>query len=225
MRLGVAYALVSVLGFDVAVGIILFAAAGRFDLPMFWAYLAALLVLCLLASIVIFLRSPDLVKERMHPGKGERDPLTVRAMLVLCTAQYAIAGVDVGRYRWTGAVPLGLQVVALLGVIAGLAFAFWATAVNRFFSSAVRIQADRGQQVITSGPYRFIRHPGYTGALVYLLCGSVALGSWWSLAPMLVMTALMIRRTMIEDRMLQHDLAGYSEYVRNVRYRLVPGVW
>ena len=222
---GMALIVVSVLGFGVAAGIVLFGVAGRFDLPMFWAYLATLIVVCLLAFIRLLRRSPDLVQERFHPGKGERDPITALAAFVLFAAQYVVAGLDAGRYHWSGTMPVGLQIAGLAAAVAGLIFAFWAMDVNPFFSSAVRLQQDRGQRVIASGPYRFVRHPGYTGALVYVWCVSVALGSWWSLWPILVVTIAMIRRTVIEDNMLRRDLVGYAEYAQKTRYRLAPGLW
>jgi protein-S-isoprenylcysteine O-methyltransferase Ste14 len=101
----------------------------------------------------------------------------------------------------------------------------WAMLVNRFFSRAVRLQPDRGQQVVTSGPYRLVRHPGYSGGLLLLLSGGFALGSWIAMVPILLMLPLMVRRTLIEERMLANALPGYTEYMRQVRFRIIPGVW
>ena len=96
---------------------------------------------------------------------------------------------------------------------------------NRFFSSVVRIQTDRGHSVQTGGPYALIRHPGYAGALLYDLAAPLLLGSWWGLIPAAVTVALVILRTRLEDRKLQTELDGYAEYAARVRYRLVPGIW
>jgi protein-S-isoprenylcysteine O-methyltransferase Ste14 len=118
-----------------------------------------------------------------------------------------------------------VQIAGLIGYALGMGLGIWSMLVNPFFSSAVRIQADRGQYVIAAGPYRLVRHPGYSGGLLFLLCSGLALGSWWSILPMLFGVAGLIRRTRLEDRMLQKDLAGYSDYAQKVRYRLVPGLW
>ena len=115
--------------------------------------------------------------------------------------------------------------LALVGYAAGMALAVCAMAANRFFSPVVRIQHERGHTLVTSGPYRFVRHPGYVGAILASLCGGVALGSWWSLVPLAPFAALFLRRTAVEDRMLRADLDGYAGYAERVRYRLVPGLW
>ena len=107
----------------------------------------------------------------------------------------------------------------------GMALTTWAMLVNRFFSSAVRLQPDRGQQVVTSGPYRLVRHPGYSGGLLLLLCVGLGPGSWIAIASILLVPPLMVRRTLIEERMLASALPGYADYMQRVRSRIVPGVW
>ena len=106
-----------------------------------------------------------------------------------------------------------------------MALSVYAMASNRFFSPVVRIQHERGHTLVTSGPYRFVRHPGYVGAILASACGGVALGSWWSLVPLAPFAALFLRRTAVEDRMLRADLDGYAGYAERVPYRLVPGRW
>ena len=96
---------------------------------------------------------------------------------------------------------------------------------NRFFSTMVRIQADRGQTVATAGPYRYVRHPGYVGYSVSFFGMALALGSLWALVPAVLMACLLVVRTALEDRTLQDELAGYTDYARQVRYRLLPGIW
>jgi protein-S-isoprenylcysteine O-methyltransferase Ste14 len=110
-------------------------------------------------------------------------------------------------------------------VAAATALPAWALTVNRFFSSDARIQRDRGHQVVTDGPYRFVRHPGYAGSMLLALAMPLALGSWWSYLPALAAAALMLRRLLIEDRMLRAELEGYADYAARVRWRLLPGVW
>jgi protein-S-isoprenylcysteine O-methyltransferase Ste14 len=101
----------------------------------------------------------------------------------------------------------------------------WAMRVNRFFSSAVRIQRERGQHVITDGPYRLVRHPGYTASLVVALTCGVALGSWLAASLCWLGVPMLLWRTVIEDRMLRRELSGYAEYAARVNWRLLPGVW
>jgi len=211
--------------FFVGVGAVLFASAGTLGVPAFWAYLGEVILLSIVTLVFVNKRSPDLIAERLHPGAGEQDRIFMTAGVLLSIAHYTIAGADVGRFHRSDSVPFGVQVTGFVGIAAGFCFIAWAMLVNPFFSSAVRMQEDRGQHVITSGPYRFVRHPGYTGGLLYLLCSGVALGSWLSTLPMAAMLPLLIRRTIIEDRMLRLQLTGYTEYARSVRYRILPGIW
>jgi protein-S-isoprenylcysteine O-methyltransferase Ste14 len=114
---------------------------------------------------------------------------------------------------------------ALVLFAAALGLTTWAMNTNRFFSPVIRIQRERGHHLITTGPYRYIRHPGYLAAVISWVFGSFALGSWWAMVPAGVCILILLRRTIIEDRFLHAELAGYAEYARTVRYRWVPGVW
>ena len=200
----------------------LFASAGRIDLPWFWAVLA---VHSALLTVGMSSIDPDLRRERLKPGPGGRDRYLRLIALPFILAHLIVAGLDVGRIHWTGPVPGGVQAVALFGYAAGMALSVCAMINNRFFSPVVRIQHERGHTLVTSGPYRFVRHPGYVGAILACACGGVALGSWWSLVPLAPFAALFLRRTAVEDRMLRADLDGYAGYATRVRYRLVPGLW
>ena len=209
----------------VAMAVVLFGGVGTLAVPMFWAYLALFAVLCLTASAAVYLLSPDLVKERVRPGEGEQDRVTVRALNLLMFVQLLLAGLDVRRLHWSATVPFPLQILGLVGFAIGMGLTTWAMLVNRFFSSAVRLQPDRGQQVVSSGPYRLVRHPGYSGGLLLLLSAGVALGSWIAMVPILLIVPLMVRRTLIEERMLARALPGYANYMQRVRSRIIPGVW
>jgi protein-S-isoprenylcysteine O-methyltransferase Ste14 len=171
------------------------------------------------------LADPGLARERLRPGPGGRDYATVIATTPLWLVSFVVAGLDVGRFHWSDSVPPALQAVGLVLFAAAMVVETWAVAVNRFFSSVVRIQRDRGHHVITTGPYRYVRHPGYAGALLLFLGGGLALGSWLALLLNLAMIPAMIRRTVIEDRSLRQELEGYAQYAEKVRYRLIPGVW
>ncbi len=203
-------------------GALVFGSAGRIDLPWIWAWFAVNL------SVMIFTArhiDQSLMAERMRPGPGGTDrKLRLMAMPFLI-AHLVVAGLDVGRFHWSDTVPLALQIAGLIGLGLFMALSGWAVTVNRFFSPVVRIQTERGHHLITDGPYRWIRHPGYIAAMISFPCGALALGSWWSLAPMAPIVGLMLRRTIIEDRFLREQLDGYAEYAARVRYRLVPGLW
>lgn len=135
-----------------------------------------------------------------------------------------VAGLD-HRYQWSPEFPLWLIVIGFILLALGYAFATWALAENRFFSSVVRIQTDRGHVVCDSGPYRFVRHPGYSGNIVALFGIVLALGSVWTLIPAAVAFIIAVIRTALEDQTLQKELPGYRDYARRVRYRLLPGIY
>ena len=135
-----------------------------------------------------------------------------------------VAGLD-HRYNWSPEFPLWLIVSGFILISLGYAFAAWALAENRFFSSVVRIQTDRGHVVCDSGPYRFVRHPGYAGNIPPLLGIVLALGSVWTLIPAAVALIITVIRTQLEDRTLQEELPGYRDYAGRVRYRLIPGIY
>jgi protein-S-isoprenylcysteine O-methyltransferase Ste14 len=135
-----------------------------------------------------------------------------------------IAGVD-ARFAWSPDPGPTFRTLGLVGMVASLALATWAMYTNRFFSSAVRLQSDRGHHVVTTGPYRFVRHPGYTGTLCCALSGACALGSWYSFLPLLPALLIVGLRASREERFLSTALDGYAAYMHCVRYRLVPGLW
>jgi protein-S-isoprenylcysteine O-methyltransferase Ste14 len=118
-----------------------------------------------------------------------------------------------------------VQGIALVVVVLGFLWGTWAFVVNAYFSAVVRIQEDRGQTVVQDGPYRFMRHPGYTGGLVAYLAVPVMLGALWALIPAVFLILVLIIRTSMEDKTLQEELPGYSEYAKRTRYRIIPGIW
>jgi protein-S-isoprenylcysteine O-methyltransferase Ste14 len=203
-----------------------FASAGRTGLPLAWAYFlinpGTGVIFCAILEIV----NPRLIAERFKPGPGEQDRVFKIGSSILTVLMLVMAGLDVGRYHWSGPVAPWLQIAALVLVFLGYLFMAWATMTNRFFSSAVRLQTDRGQVLVDSGPYPFVRHPGYTGAIPYLAFGGLALGSWLAtLIAGVPMIVILLRRTLLEDKMLREELAGCKEYAARVKYRLAPGIW
>jgi protein-S-isoprenylcysteine O-methyltransferase Ste14 len=221
----VRYAIRETMGL-VVMAIALFWSAGRTNWWQAWAVLAVMAVWIIGTAFVVLRVNPELLAERLGPRKGAK-PWDVAIMSVLGLTQlvrYVVAGLD-QRFGWTGDFPLAAQVLALAVCVLGYALVVWATASNRFFSQIVRIQTERGHTVVTGGPYRYVRHPAYLGAILYELAVSVLLGSWWSFIPSALGAVLLILRTALEDRVLQAELTGYADYARQVHYRLLPGVW
>lgn len=135
-----------------------------------------------------------------------------------------VAGLD-ALFGWSAPFSLPAKIVALFFILAGYALGTWALLENRFFSAMVRIQTERGHHVVSSGPYRWIRHPGYAGALLTYLATPVFLDARWAFLPAAFITIVLVVRTSLEDKALQEDLEGYRAYVKQTRYRLLPGVW
>jgi protein-S-isoprenylcysteine O-methyltransferase Ste14 len=209
------------------VSMVLFASAGRLDLGMFWAFVVAHSGSHLAMALIVFRGNLDLLRERQRPGEGAKtwDRVILRIYFLLTLALFVVAGLDVGRLHWSDTVPLWGQIVALVGFALSFALNIWAMAVNNFYSRIVRVQQDRGQVVVSEGPYRYVRHPTYIGSILSWVCAALALGSWLALVPVVLIAATFTVRTALEDRTLQAELDGYKAYAQRVRYRLLPGIW
>ncbi len=218
--------LVQTVVFLLLVAAVLFGSAGRFDIPAFWLYLAVVAAASVAGLVLVWLHliDPTLIEERKRPG-GERLGARFVFASLLPFAQLALAGSDRGRFHWSDTVPVLLEVVALLVFAGSWALVLWAMQVNRFFSTVVRLQTDRGHRLVADGPYGFVRHPGYLAGIVLSLASGVALGSWLASAVGILAVPLFLWRTIGEDRFLHANLAGYRDYARRVRFRLVPGLW
>jgi len=205
-------------------GTIAFGAAGTVRWPMMWAFL---LFYVGMMTVNMPLMDRGLLDERLHPKEGVKSWdkwLTGCGLSLLFPIVLVVAGLDYGRYHWSN-IPLAVSVAAFVLYLMATAISLWAMYSNRFFSRYVRIQTERGHHVISDGPYRFVRHPGYVGVFLANLALPIALGSWWALLLSLVSLAGLIVRTALEDRTLREELDGYVEYASRVRYRLIPGVW
>jgi protein-S-isoprenylcysteine O-methyltransferase Ste14 len=217
---------VSLLSYVMIAGI-LFGVAGRWDLPWFWLTVATFAGSHLVSIAIVIRDDPDLARERMKPGAGvpSWDKTVLRLIGILAFANLAVGSLDVGRWRLSDSVPQLLQACGLVGIAAGMAMITWCMVVNSFFAKVVRIQEDRGHHVIDSGPYQYIRHPGYFGWVVLWFSFNLALGSWLAVGGSFLANAVMVVRTSLEDGFLTKNLAGYDEYSQRVRSRLLPGIW
>lgn len=205
---------------------LLFVSAGTIGWWPGWAYIGLYLFLILVNAIVILPNDRGLIEERGRARESMRswDRTFARVTALLGPAILVVGGLN-ERFGWPPTIPLGLQVLGgLVMALAYLLFA-WAMSANRFFSTIVRVQKDRGHTVVSSGPYRFVRHPAYAGSIVLGLATPLLLGSAWALIPGVLTDAAIVVRAGLEDATLQHELEGYAEYAQRVRFRLVPGIW
>jgi protein-S-isoprenylcysteine O-methyltransferase Ste14 len=210
----------------VLVAALLFLAAGRVDWMMGWALVALYGVWVAANAVLLMPSSPALLAERVTHRFSEKqwDNIILGLYGVMTLVKLIVAGLDF-RSGWTLPLPLIVQLSALVIAALGYALVTWAMLANAFFALANRIQTERGHTAATGGPYRYVRHPGYAGSILFELATPILLGSFWALIPGGLSALLMIVRTVLEDRSLQTELAGYPDYARRVRYRLLPGVW
>ncbi len=204
--------------------VLIFALSGRWDLWNVWAYAAIYVAVFSFQDLALFRINRNLLKERYRPSTAGSGQLLVIAGLGLFVLHWSIAGLD-QRFHWSNIVPPAGVVAGLVICAGGLGLSASSALVNPFFSSQVRIQSDRGQRVISAGPYAIVRHPGYAGQLLFAVASGVALNSLFSVVLMVIAVLPIFRRTMVEDRMLRDELAGYADYAAKVRYRLIPGIW
>jgi len=208
--------------FLVLAAVALFASAGTMAIAGFWLYLAIFAAVFVVSFAAL---DPGLLRERMRPG-GKKPPTGLRLFSGVLFVHWIVAGLDRGRFHWSDGIAPWLQGFGLLVVAGGFALCLWAMAVNRFFSSVVRIQTDRGQYVVTTGPYALIRHPGYTAGILIIIASGVALGSWLAAATVVIpMLPFLLYRAITEDGVLLNQLEGYRDYAAHVRWRLLPGIW
>jgi protein-S-isoprenylcysteine O-methyltransferase Ste14 len=208
-------------------GGVLFISAGTLNWSAAWVYLGTYLCVLIVNSLILLPGNKELIAERgkVRTDVKEWDKLLSGAVsLYVPLITFIVCGLDV-RFGWSAQPVWGVQAVALVVLLLGYALVSWAMASNQFFSGAVRIQTERGHVVATSGPYHYVRHPGYTGMLAFTLALPFLLGSVWALIPMALNLGLFVLRTVLEDRTLQAELPGYSAYASQVRYRLLPGIW
>jgi protein-S-isoprenylcysteine O-methyltransferase Ste14 len=193
-----------------------------------WIYAIVLIASFALSRVLAARRHADLLAERArfmeHPDAKPWDRVLAPLVGLGSVLILVVAGLD-ERLDWSPGFGLTAQGVAFLVTLAGLALGSYALIENRFFSGVVRIQHDRGHKVVTGGPYRWVRHPGYVGAALVYLATPVFLDSQWALLPALAFCLVLAVRTALEDRTLQAELPGYREYAHKVHYRLLPGIW
>jgi protein-S-isoprenylcysteine O-methyltransferase Ste14 len=205
---------------------VIFLCAGTLSYLQGWLYIIVMLG-SLLMTYLSVRSNPELINERLNPGKGikywDRIYFALSAPLYLATI--AVGSLDTGRLGLSPEFPPFLYVIASAVYIAGQLVFARARKANNYFSLVVRIQKDRGHKVCESGPYKHIRHPGYLGGLLFTLATPFIFGSLWAVIPTAIGIALILIRTVLEDKTLEKELEGYAEYKKKVRYRMIPYIW
>ena len=221
--------IIVIYGTIVWTALLFFVAAGRIDLPRAWAYAITILLLETVIFYVFLVRYPlltEVVNARgeMKLEKGWDKLFALLYALSTLVLLPIAAGLDVGRFNWSHLGLWGL-VVGLIFLAGAMLFSTWALIENKFFEMGVRVQKERGQKVIMTGPYAIVRHPGYAGMIFLYFSMPLIVGSVYSLFVSLFIALLLIIRTALEDATLQKELEGYVEYTKKTRYRLVPFIW
>lgn len=206
---------------------LLFGSAGTWRWPAAWILVGLLVVLTLVASAVV---DPEVLRERtqltLPSGTKWWDPLVAGSgFVLLAPVALVVAGWDVQRYHWSPPLPMAVRELGLLVHVVGNAIGLWAMQVNRFFVNFVRIQKERGHRVVDTGPYAYVRHPGYAAGIPAFVAAPLFLGSRWALLPAVLGALFFVVRTKLEDDTLQAELPGYRDYAARVRWRLLPGLW
>lgn len=214
------------IGLPLALLVFVFLPAGRLDWAPGWIFIAFLVVSYGIATLIMRRVNPVIfrARSRFQAGTKRWDLILVSLMCLGMIAEIPLGTLDAGRMAWS-AMPISVVILGYILLAAGIALGTWAQAVNRFFEPGVRLQRERGQHVISNGPYTFVRHPGYVSAIMIFAGLALALGSWWALIPAAWASGLLILRTSWEDALLQAELEGYADYARRVRFRLLPGIW
>ena len=204
---------------------VLFGCAGRLDWARGWIFVA-LTTITIALTIPVFQReNPRILRTRLEKTEGAKpfDKVLYAILMSAVVSCFAVAGLDV-RFGWTS-LPFEWSYLGLLLYVAGYIPIGLAMATNPFIERTLRIQAERGHVTVTSGPYRVVRHPMYAGLLLVMAGWPLLLGSTWIYVPYAILAVTLIVRTVLEDRTLRCELAGYEDYTMRTQYRLVPGIW
>lgn len=204
----------------------LFLSSGQLDWAWAWVYIGFYLAAALINATFMLRYSPETIARRAEAtGIKDWDKVVGGLFGVMYfVIILLIAGLD-ARFGWTSQIALVLQIAAIVAFGLGYALFSWGMISNAHFATVVRVQADRGHTVCNTGPYRFVRHPGYIGGIIQSLALPLMLGSLWAFIAGVLAALLLVARTALEDKTLLEELDGYAEYTQQVRYRLLPGVW
>jgi protein-S-isoprenylcysteine O-methyltransferase Ste14 len=218
------------IGQAVITAALLFLGAGSLRWGWGWVFAVVYTACWIGLSIALAFGNPELLNQRGQRvkqatiGTKKWDLLLLSIYFALIFVQPSVAGLD-WRNAWSAPVSALIHIIGNVLMSLGFILLAWSMVVNRYFEPSVRIQKARGHQVMTGGPYRFVRHPGYAGVIIQFLALPIAVGAWAALIPGAIGIVVYVIRTALEDRTLYEELSGYAEYTQQTRYRLIPGVW
>ena len=199
--------------------------ASRLGWTLGWIYVCILIASSTINLAYLLRWNPELIDRRMRFGKGTKTWDKVWLVLFVLAVIGIYVVVDIDARNGGSSSPGGMWLLGFAIFVPGWTLVIWSMVVNPFFEKTVRIQTDHGHRVIDTGPYAYVRHPGYVGIVGWIISTPLLLASSWAFIPALITVLLFVIRTALEDRMLQIELSGYTEYANKVRYRLIPGVW
>jgi protein-S-isoprenylcysteine O-methyltransferase Ste14 len=211
----------------VAMGALLFVAAGTLHWPAAWVFLAAMAILGVSGGLWLARTDPALLAERMRPMMQDDQPAADKKFMLVFGAVALIWFIAIGldRRLHASAIPEALQALGLIILVLSSGFIMWVMRANSFAAPVIKLQTERGHRVISTGPYAWVRHPMYSGTVLFFVGTPLLLGSWWGVALSPSFIVLFAVRSGIEERALLAGLSGYTDYAARVRYRLLPGVW
>jgi len=206
---------------------LLFGTAGTLNWVEAWLYLIIQFSFSISLSVWLKKNNPELLKDRMiflkKTAKGW-DKVIILISILIFIPYIVLPGLDAVRYHWSQ-VSLPFKTTGFIGIFWSFVLISWVMRENKYLSRVVEIQKERGHEVVQTGPYKYVRHPMYLGLIILFFCLPLALGSFWTLIPGALLTALIIVRTHLEDRTLHEELEGYRAYAHSVRYKLIPSLW
>ncbi|MCP8323143.1 MAG: isoprenylcysteine carboxylmethyltransferase family protein [Candidatus Methylarchaceae archaeon HK02M2] len=213
--------------FVILQAVILFVSAGRIDIPRAWIFIGIISLQYSISFLILYKFNPELIIQRARGIRQDTkswDKVLMPLGVIMSYVVLVVIGLDIGRFGWSGLsidfAFLGLMLFAINTILGT-----WAVITNPHFEPTVRIQKDRNHQVITTGPYKIVRHPGYLAAILAPISFCFIIGSLYGLIPTGMIIPLLIIRTSLEDKTLRNELKGYPEYAQRVKYRLLPGIW
>ena len=217
-----------ILGMFVVFALAIFLPAGTMAWTAGWVYLSIFFIFTITISIVLLKSNPGLLQERMTGLARPDEKAWDRALMVLIAVVFfawlVFMPLDAVRFHWSQ-MPLWIQIAGAAILLCSLGFFFGVYRENPYLSPAVRVQQDRGQTVISTGPYGYVRHPLYSAFCLFVPGTSLLLGSWYGLLFGLILIVLVARRAVLEERTLLNELKGYDTYMAKVKYRLIPYIW
>ncbi len=227
MKVNIKQQMVETLGFFVVFALALFLPAGTLAWHAGWIFLLLFFGFYLMVTMWLYTHNPGLMQERLRLGSSDQEgwDKVLFPLMELCFIIWLIfMSLDAVRFHWSS-VPLWLQMVGMLILLCSFYFLFRTFRENSYLSPVVRIQEERGQAVVSTGLYHYIRHPMYTEILVFIVGTSLLLGSWYGLSFVIICMAILARRAVLEERTLRTELPGYTSYMAQVKYRFIPYIW